>query len=50
MALKKHDLTLPKQEMVKEDIIPDNQPPAEFIPEVAPHIDNSHMQCNLYHM
>ena len=38
-----HDLTLPKQDVVKVDIIPDIQPPRELIPEVAPHIDNSHM-------
>ena len=38
-----HDLTLPKQDVVKVDIVNDIQPPMEYIPEVAPHIDNSHM-------
>jgi hypothetical protein len=38
-----HDLTQPKQDVVKVDIVPDVQPPVEYIPEVAPHIDNSHM-------
>ena len=38
-----HDLTTSKQDVVKVDIIPDIQPPKELIPEVAPHIDNSHM-------
>ena len=38
-----HDLTIPKQDVVKVDIVNDIQPPAECIPEVAPHIDNSHM-------
>ena len=38
-----HDLTTSKQDVVKVDIIPDIQPPRELIPEVAPHIDNSHM-------
>ena len=38
-----HDLTLPRQDVVKVDIMPDIQPPQEIIPEVAPHIDNSHM-------
>ena len=37
------DLTLPKQDVVKVDIVNDIQPPMEHIPEVAPHIDNSHM-------
>ena len=37
------DLTLPKQDVVKVDIVNDIQPPMEYIPEVAPHIDNSHM-------
>ena len=37
-----HDLTLQKQDVVKVDIIPDVQSPQEFIPEVSPHIDNSH--------
>ena len=38
-----HDLTTSKQDVVKVDIIPDIQPPRELIPEVVPHIDNSHM-------
>ena len=37
------DLTLPKQDVVKVDIVNDIQPPMECIPELAPHIDNSHM-------
>jgi hypothetical protein len=37
-----HDLTLQKQDVVKVDIIPDVQSPQKFIPEVSPHIDNSH--------
>ncbi len=38
-----HDLALPKQDVVKVDIVNDIQPPMECIPEVASHIDNSHM-------
>ena len=38
-----HDLTLPKQDVVKVDIVTDIQPPQEIIPEVTSHIDNSHM-------
>lgn len=38
-----HDLTLPKQDVVRVDIVNDIQPPMECIPEVEPHIDNSHM-------
>ena len=40
-----HDLTLPKQDVVKVDIVPDIQPPKEVIPipEATSHIDNSHM-------
>ena len=38
-----HDLTIPKQDVVKVDIVPDIQPPQKIIPEAAPHIDNSHM-------
>ena len=38
-----YDLTLPKQDVVKVDIVPDIQPPQELIPAVTPHIDNSHM-------
>ena len=38
-----HDLTASKQDVVKVDIVNDIQPPMECIPEVAPHIDNSHM-------
>ena len=38
-----HDLTRPKQDVVKVDIVPDIQPPQELMPEVTPHIDNSHM-------
>ena len=37
-----HDLTLPKQDVVQVDIIDDIQPPKEYIPSVAPHLDNSH--------
>ena len=42
-----HDLAIPKQDVVKVDIVSDIQPPTkEVIPlhEVAPHLDNSHMQ------
>ena len=35
-----HDLALPKQDVVKVDIVNDIQPPMECIPEVASHIDN----------
>ncbi|MBO6310298.1 MAG: IS66 family insertion sequence element accessory protein TnpB [Oribacterium sp.] len=39
-----YDLTIPKQDVVRVDIVPDVQPPREVIsPEAAPHIDNSHM-------
>ena len=41
-----HDLAIPKQDVVKVDIVSDIQPPTkEVIPlhEVAPHLDNSHM-------
>ena len=40
-----HDLTLPKQDVVKVDIVSDIQPPKEVInvPEAATHLDNSHM-------
>ena len=40
-----HDFTISKQDVVKVDIIPDIQPPREVIPipEVTPHLDNSHM-------
>lgn len=38
-----YDLTIPKQDVVKVDIIPDIQPPQNLIHEVTPHIDNSHM-------
>ena len=37
-----HDLTLPKQDVVQVDIVPDVQSPKEMITPVAPHIDNSH--------
>lgn len=37
-----HDLTIPKQDVVQVDIIDDIQPPKEYIPSVAPHLDNSH--------
>ena len=39
-----YDLTIPAQDVVKVDIVPDIQPPKEVIPipEVTPHIDNSH--------
>ncbi len=43
-----HDLTLPKQDVVQVDIIDDIQPPKEYIPSVAPHLDNSHtIEINL---
>ena len=38
-----YDLTPSKQDVVKVDIVPDVRPPMEMVPEVAPHIDNSHM-------
>ena len=40
-----HDLTIPKQDVVKVDIVPDIQPPKEIVPvqEVATHLDNSPM-------
>ena len=40
-----HDLTIPKQDVVKVDIVSDIQPPKEIVPvqEVATHLDNSHM-------
>ena len=38
-----YDLTSPKQDVVKVDIVPDVPLPKEIIPEVAPHFDNSHM-------
>ena len=39
-----YDLTIPKQDVVKVDIVPDDQPHSEIIShKVAPHIDNSHM-------
>ncbi|WP_185752624.1 IS66 family insertion sequence element accessory protein TnpA [Butyrivibrio sp. AE2032] len=38
-----HDLTLPRQDVVKVDIIPDIQPQQELVPAVTPHLDNSHM-------
>ena len=38
-----YDITIPEQDVVKVDIVPDAQPPREHIPEPAPHIDNSHM-------
>ena len=40
-----HDLAIPKQDVVKVDIVSDIQPPKEVInvPEVATHLDNSHM-------
>ena len=38
-----YDLAIPKQDVVKVDIVPDIQPPQKIIPEAAPHIDNSHM-------
>ena len=38
-----YDLTSPKQDVVKVDIVPDVPLPKELIPEVAPHFDNSHM-------
>ena len=36
------DLTPSKQDVVRVDIIPDIQSPAEITPEVTSHIDNSH--------
>ena len=38
-----YDITIPEQDVVKVDIVPNAQPPREHIPEPAPHIDNSHM-------
>ena len=38
-----YDLTSPKQDVVKVDIVPDVPLPKETLPEVAPHFDNSHM-------
>ena len=38
-----YDLTIPKQDVVKVDIISDIQPPQRIVPEATPHIDNSHM-------
>ena len=38
-----HDLTASRQDVVKVDIVPDIQPPQELIPEMATHLDNSHM-------
>ena len=40
-----YDLTLPSQDVVKVDIVPDIQPPKDVSPvtEVATHLDNSHM-------
>ena len=38
-----HDLTLPRQDVVKVDIIPDIQPQQELVPAATPHLDNSHM-------
>lgn len=38
-----YDLTTPKQDVVKVDIVPDILPSKEPLPEVAPHFDNSHM-------
>ena len=38
-----YDLTSPKQDVVKVDIVLDVLPPKETLPEVAPHFDNSHM-------
>ena len=38
-----YDLTSPKQDVVKVDIVPDVPLPKEIIPEVTPHFDNSHM-------
>ena len=40
-----HDLTIPKQDVVKVDIVSDIQPSKEIVPiqEVATHLDNSHM-------
>ena len=38
-----YDLTSPKQDVVKVDIVPDVPLPKETLPAVAPHFDNSHM-------
>ncbi len=38
-----HDLTVPKQEVVQVDIIPDVESPKELIPQGTPFLDNSHM-------
>jgi hypothetical protein len=43
-----HDLTLPNQDVVQVDIIDDIQPPKEYSPSVASHLDNSHtIEINL---
>ena len=38
-----YDLTSSRQDVVKVDIVPDVPLPREVIPEVALHLDNSHM-------
>ncbi len=38
-----YDITIPEQDVVKVDIVPDAQPPRKHMPEPAPHIDNPHM-------
>ena len=38
-----HDLTIQKQDVVRVDIVHDDQPPKEIIPPAAQHIDNPHM-------
>ena len=38
-----YDLTSSKQDVVKVDIVSDDPLPGEMIPQVPPHIDNSHM-------
>ena len=38
-----YDITVPEQDVVKVDIVPDTQPSKEHMPEPAPHIDNPHM-------
>ncbi len=38
-----HDLTITKQDVVRVDIVPDVQPPANMVREETTHFDNSHM-------
>ena len=38
-----HDLTIPKQDVVRVDIVPDVRPSSDMVTETASHFDNSHM-------